>query len=323
MARPRGYADWNPKAETLDLIDAVQVVLDEYRDHLPLTVRQIFYRLVGSIDYEKTERAYARLCEHLVRARRAQIIPFDAIRDDGTVVRGGGGYDDAPAFWRAVKSSGKHFMRDRMQEQPVAVELWCEAAGMVPQLARVAAPFTIPVYSTGGFSSVTVTYEIAQRCLTRDVPTVMLHVGDYDPSGESIFHAISTDARSFLFQETLWKVADEQGSDERDRVCEHFANERCWPDDVSLPDLYPVRVALTEDQVIEHDLPTAPPKRSDTRSRNWDGDTCQAEAMPPDLLADTVRDAIWEHVDRDIYDRQCAAEDEDRDAILKTIEAAL
>ena len=68
------------------LLGQVQAILVEYEDYLPLTVRQIFYRLVGAYGFEKTERAYERLGNHLVRARRAQIIRFDAIRDDGVSV---------------------------------------------------------------------------------------------------------------------------------------------------------------------------------------------------------------------------------------------
>ncbi len=81
--RPRGYAPWRPQTKTRALLEAVEEVLDEYSEHLPLTVRQIFYRLVGTIGYPKDENAYARLCEHLVRARRARLIPFGSIRDDG------------------------------------------------------------------------------------------------------------------------------------------------------------------------------------------------------------------------------------------------
>jgi hypothetical protein len=66
--RPRGFAPWSPQRKTLELIARVNAVLGEYRDHLPLTLRQIFYRLVGAHGYEKTERAYERLGEHLVRA---------------------------------------------------------------------------------------------------------------------------------------------------------------------------------------------------------------------------------------------------------------
>src|SRR5262245_31244272 len=81
--RVRGFAPWSPEKATLALLDQVRGVLDEYAAHLPLTIRQIFYRLVGAHDYEKTERAYQRLAEHLNRARRARSIPMDVIRDDG------------------------------------------------------------------------------------------------------------------------------------------------------------------------------------------------------------------------------------------------
>jgi len=56
--RVRGLAPWNPQRKTLALLDQVQAVLDEYQDHLPLTNRQVFYRLVGAFDYPKTESAY-------------------------------------------------------------------------------------------------------------------------------------------------------------------------------------------------------------------------------------------------------------------------
>jgi hypothetical protein len=70
-ARPRGFiTDWRPRAETRQLLDQAQAVLDEYRDQLPLTLRQIFYRLVGAHGYEKTELAYKRLTELLNKARR-------------------------------------------------------------------------------------------------------------------------------------------------------------------------------------------------------------------------------------------------------------
>src|SRR5438874_9199047 len=86
--RPRGYAPWTPRYDAQLIVDHVRDVLDEYADHLPLTVRQVFYRLVGSIDYPKTEKAYKRLGEIVVRARRASMIPFDAIRDDSVVSMG-------------------------------------------------------------------------------------------------------------------------------------------------------------------------------------------------------------------------------------------
>ena len=81
--RARGFAPWNPQAPAQTLLVQVQAVLAEYAAYLPITCRQVFYRLVGAHQFDKTERAYERLCETLNRARRAGLIPMDAIRDDG------------------------------------------------------------------------------------------------------------------------------------------------------------------------------------------------------------------------------------------------
>ena len=59
--RVRGLAPWQPRAATLALLDLVRGILIEYRQYLPMTLRQIFYRLVGVHDYPKDEKAYSRL----------------------------------------------------------------------------------------------------------------------------------------------------------------------------------------------------------------------------------------------------------------------
>ena len=47
--RPKGYADWNPHKKTRIIVSQVEEILREYRMQLPLTARQIFYRLVGGL----------------------------------------------------------------------------------------------------------------------------------------------------------------------------------------------------------------------------------------------------------------------------------
>ena len=83
--RVRGYAPWNPKPATLGLIETVRRIIAEYP--LALTIRQVFYRLVGAHGYEKTERAYNNLGEALNRARRAggDRLGCDPRRHGGTV----------------------------------------------------------------------------------------------------------------------------------------------------------------------------------------------------------------------------------------------
>ena len=139
--RARGFADWSPRAETLALLARVNAVLGEYADHLPLTLRQIFYRLVGAHGYEKTEQAYERLGAHLVRARRARLIQMDAIRDDGGTVMRPTMWESAEEYLAAVRARAGRLMLDRTAGQKTRLTVVCEAAGMVPQLARVANPY--------------------------------------------------------------------------------------------------------------------------------------------------------------------------------------
>ena len=111
--RVRGFAPWALRGATAELLDQVRGVLEEYEDYLPLTIRQIFYRLVGAHEYEKTERAYARLCEHLNRARRARLIPMDVIRDDGGVISEPDSWESAEHFLCTVRAMAKNFKLDR------------------------------------------------------------------------------------------------------------------------------------------------------------------------------------------------------------------
>jgi len=92
----------------------------------------------------------------------------------------------------------------------------------------------------------------------------VLHIGDHDPSGVSIFLAFLEDVEAF---------AHELGGSAT------F-----------------IRLAVTPQQIGEHRLPTAPPKATDRRA--FAGETCQAEALPPDVLANILRTAIERRIDR-------------------------
>jgi len=290
--RPRGYAPWNPQRRTRELLGQVEEIIAAYEQHLPLTVRQIFYCLLP-LGYPKTKHAYARLGEHLVRARRARLIDFSAIRDDGAITYSTRWHDGPAEFWDDVGGQIRDYSRDRQAGQRTRVELWCEAAGMGPQLARVADRYSVPVFSSGGFASLTAVRMIAQRALARNVPTILLHVGDFDPSGVSIFESMVADAREFVLA---------------DRI-------------VGTLDLHAERVALTAAQVADYGLPTATLESDDTRSKGWQGGTCQLEALAPDLLAEIVEAAIVDRLDLERLEGQIEAEDRDRVALLRALPA--
>jgi hypothetical protein len=267
--RVRGFADWSPRQDTLELLARVNAVLGEYRDHLPLTLRQIFYRLVGAHGYEKTEQAYERLGEHLVRARRARIIPMKAIRDDGGTIIRPNMWASAEEFVAAVRAQASRLVLDRTEGQKTRLAVICEAAGMAPQLARVAKPYGVTVMSSGGFDSVTEKHAFAEEIAADDRPTEVLHIGDHDPSGAHM---------ALSYWEDIEAFTDALGGE------------------VSLS-----RLAVTPEQIARYRLPTAPPKATDRRA--FHGQTCQAEALAPDVLADILRTAIEQRIDLRAYER--------------------
>ncbi|HZU76718.1 MAG TPA: hypothetical protein VFA70_08135, partial [Dehalococcoidia bacterium] len=223
-----------------------------------------FYLLVGQAGYDKTEQAYERLCNHLANARRARRIPWHTIRDDGATVIAPEHFASEDAFYAYVRDLAENYERDKLAGQPLHIEVWCEAAGMQPQLARVAERYSIAVYSCGGFDSLTAKHAIAARICRIGKPAIILHLGDLDPSGVSIFEAAAEDVAAFV-------AADKPHG----LVSVEFR-----------------RVALTASQVAEYQLPTAPAKSTDSRTKRWQGETCQLEALPPDTIAGLLEAAI-------------------------------
>jgi len=116
----------------------------------------------------------------------------------------------------------------------------------------------------------------------------LLHLGDFDPSGVSIFERVATDVAAFL-EEDAPDVAFEG-----------------------------VRVALTEEQIDEHKLPMDPITTKDSRSLAWakQGRTekCELEALTPDVIVD--------HLDRETYSDRLAQEVEEL-AILKSLPSVI
>jgi hypothetical protein len=199
--RPRGFAPWSPREGTLVIIEQIKAVLREYVTYLPLTVRQIFYRLVGAHNFPKTERDYGRLIEYVGRARRARLIPMGAIRDDGGQRLGGPGWSSARAYIEFLVSEAPDLVFDRTVGQNSRLVVACEAVGMAPQLESVVGRFGIEVVSSGGFDSITERHRFAREVIEDDRPTEVLHIGDHDPSGEHVFSAFAEDVKTYVSQE--------------------------------------------------------------------------------------------------------------------------
>ena len=166
---------------------------------------------------------------------------------------------------------------------PTASNCGAKAAGMVPQLARVAHPYGVTVNSGGGFDSVSVKHEFAKKVLARDCPTIVLQVGDLDASGISILDSFAADVTAF---------------------CEHYEPKREDVVDFRRVLVRPEQEA--EYGLVREDKPETDKtpgcsvcKRTGKRYNPPLNYQIQAEAFAPDVLADIVRDAIESVIDLD------------------------
>ena len=125
-----------------------------------------------------------------------------------------------------------------------------------------------------------------------------MHLGDYDPSGESTFNdGLVEDIYAFLARDVPHKAPHEVATFER--------------------------VALKVDHIERFNLPTAPPKSTDSRTRNWQGAaTCQLEALPPDVLGGLLDATIKTYLNLAVYELDLRAEEEERRSITKALPSA-
>jgi hypothetical protein len=136
--RVKGFAAWRPHKKTEALLVDIERVLEEYRAYLPMTVRQVFYRLVGK-GYPKSESFYDKVLEACLRARRSRRISFAAIRDDGVSRLGGesGTYESPQEYYERHEeiSNTKYvcIMTDYAKD---------DKARAAPELQRVGEPLS-------------------------------------------------------------------------------------------------------------------------------------------------------------------------------------
>lgn len=295
-----GLKPYAPYKKARRLLGHVGEVLRTYAQHLPLTVRQIYYRLVSThSDYPKTNAFYRSLVETLARARRGGLIPWNAIRDDGvTTELVGAGYAGLEDFKRALEVAAANFSLDKAIHQPTQIFVLCEASGMVPQLVHACAGYPVTVRSSGGMDSVTAKYDLARLCLGQD--SLVLHVGDYDPTGLSVFHQLAFDVAAMI-------------EDIRRAEGQPFKTYAC------------LRVGVLTEHVAQYGLVTGIVKDGD-RAKTWfpgiAGDptvTCEAEALPPDVLAGLVRGAVADAVNIGSLMRIMDAERDLRDQAVRAV----
>jgi hypothetical protein len=155
----------------------------------------------------------------------------------------------------------------------------------------------------------TAKYELARHCVEtytyQGRCTVILHLGDLDPSGMSIYDSMKEDILAFIAKDVS-SIED--------------------PEDVAFFD----RVALERRHINRYGLTTYPPKITKKaknshgakvwQERGWR--TCQLEALPPDVLADELSHHIELFLNEGVLAEDRRIEEQERRQITRALPSA-
>ena len=242
-----------------------QQILDVLQSDRPQSIRHIFYCMTDPrlpVPVEKSDKGYRDVQRRCTEMRRASTLPYTWLAD---MTRHGfftPTYSDESEF---LESIAGEFRADVWNGASVIVEVWVESRSIASVLIDLCRKYAVDLYPCGGFSSITFVHEAAQE-LNYRLPdggdVAIYYVGDLDPAGVLIPQNAEAELRLHLAPGI---------------------------------NLSFIRLAITDEQVTDYDLPTKPRKVSDRRALHIKT-AVEAEAMPAHILRSLVQSAIEAHL---------------------------
>jgi hypothetical protein len=269
-------------------VELVNKILSQYT--MPLTLRQVFYRLVADYNYPNTKPAYTQLSKQLVEARERGDIDETRIEDRSREFLGGDqGFDGLEEFLdyqiNEFLSSPKYYCRKMWTEQPKFVVVWVEKDALSKIISSVAERYNVITAPSRGYASYTYIKQ-AIEMFPIDKEIVILHFADHDPSGLDMTR------------------------DLQERFNDYYSG-----------DVKVERVALTYSQVQKYHLSPNPTKTADPRATEYIsrfGNQCwELDALDPNELQKLVLESIEQHIDAEKWNKTIEKEKQERQELEK------
>lgn len=241
-----------------------------------ITLRGLHYKMVG-LGMINSMIHYKRVVSAMIEARRSGSVPYAKFRDQDREMQSTTGWEhlsydsQVETAKQEIEDAMQDYFYNRWDKQNYYPELWIEKLALVAVFERPCRKHRIALAACKGYPSLTFLYEASKRfkrAKAQGKKPILLYFGDYDPSGEDIPRAI---------EENM------------------FA-------DFSL-DIEVRRVALSEEMVVEYNLPPAPVKAGDTRSLNWDGiGQVELDALDAEVIEELIDDEVDSIFDDDAFE---------------------
>lgn len=272
-------------------------VAKELRRWWPMSVRQIYYRLISSgrtkqshwLWKNKQVDIYQALVRTLKWMRIDERLPWNAITDEHRLTTLKVGFTDTDEF---IDSELDNFLsgyaRCSAQKQVNYIEVWIEKAALLHIIKPIVDSFCRRVVVCRGYNSVTFQSEFYNRAIDNigyDQKPVVLYLGDWDPAGVNMIYAAMQTLQKelYLTHVDYYRVGINP---------EHF--------DMILADPVPI-------------------KPKDTRAKRFiknHGSTAyELDALHPEQLQQLVKDAIVKFTNMTAYEENLRQEKKDHGTI--------
>jgi len=276
----------------------------------PCSVRALAYQLFNrKLIASMSKNDVATVSRLSVIAREEGQLPWEWVVDTTRQEEKVATWDDPEAYARTVQRS---YRRNKWTAQPKHISVWSEKATVEGTLRPVPEKYEVPFQVLHGWSGATPVWDAALGNLYRKQETLILYVGDFDPSGLAM--------SEMDLPRRLARYSSETPTEE-------ISIARAWAE-MGYVGLELRRIALTHEHIKQLGKGTrfaAASKSKDTRYE-WfarlHGQWCwELDALSPVDLRQCVADAIEAELDREAWDRYARAEEAERQVIMSTCES--
>jgi len=284
------YTSINYRKNALKMIGQCREIVAEYASAgLDLTVRQLYYQLVSRAYIPNNEKSYRRVVNTVSDARMTGDIDWNAIVDRTRNVQSNPHWSEPRDI---IRAAAHQFQYDKWLDQADRVEVWIEKDALTGVIAGICSELDVPYFSCRGYTSQSELWRGAQRVLechrSLTQRTVILHLGDHDPSGIDMTRDITDRLEIF----TGFTHGDE------------FTVER---------------IALNEEQVLLYNPPPNPTKMTDSRSDSYveifGYQSWELDALDPTVLVNLIRDKVSVHRDDELWNDAVLEEEKAREQL--------
>jgi hypothetical protein len=254
----------------------------------PITLRGVYYKVVSAGAVEKTEDGYRLVGRQLLKLRRARRVSYADITD-------GTRWISKPSSWanldQMLTDAASSYRRALWRDQGVDVQIFTEKDAISGVVLPVTELYDVPLGVARGYASESFAWSCAQSVCRAPGDVYVYQLGDHDPSGVDAWRDFTSKVRRF--------------------AAERFSDADDW--------LHFERLAVTEQQITEWQLPTRPTKRTDTRATGFRGESVEVDAIRAAVLRGIVQDAIEQHIDPEALRLTQVAEQSERDILTSMI----